>query len=133
MRTEMFRMSAFVPCPEPDEPSPRRDKIKMKCNVSHVQLGGDELSVNTAMGYELGDRKIELEYHKGRKIYILSKRPDRCKTHSLLSMGGSDYSFGVKRPGHEVHHSLPCNAKSENSQSCTCTPPHILMASCLID
>jgi hypothetical protein len=39
---------------------------------------------------------------------------------------------GVKRPRHVADDLPPCGAQSKNAWSCTCTPPYVCMAWCLV-
>jgi hypothetical protein len=70
---------------------------------------------------------------EGRDSFFLPPCPDQLfGPPSLLWVPGT-LSLGVNQPGHEADHSCQSNAEVKNVQSCTSTPPYVLiMAWCLV-
>jgi uncharacterized protein YijF (DUF1287 family) len=57
----------------------------------------------------------------------------RVHTDSEAEFASYPMGIGAKRPGRDANHSPPSIVRSMNAWSYTSSPPHVLMARCLIN
>jgi hypothetical protein len=87
-------------------------------------------SVGIATDYGLHDWGSRVRFPVGLGIFLVSNmsRTDLGPTQPPIQWVPGALSLGVKRPGHEAHHSSPSTTEVNNAWSYTSTPQYVFMA-----